>query len=114
MLKYLRIAVTALSVTVCVLLVALWVRARFAMDKIQGPLVGSSIIATSRHSGLSIGLISSPFQSWRYNSYPSDSAVSVDYRGVLGIGIHSSDHLFAIRAPYWFLVLLAIILGAIP
>jgi hypothetical protein len=35
MLKYLRIAVTALSLTACVLLVALWVRSYFYMDLLE-------------------------------------------------------------------------------
>jgi hypothetical protein len=35
MLKYLRIAVTALSLTVCVLLIALWVRSYQPMDWID-------------------------------------------------------------------------------
>jgi hypothetical protein len=36
MLKYLRIAVTALSLTACVLLIALWVRSYWRFDKAQG------------------------------------------------------------------------------
>jgi hypothetical protein len=36
MLKYLRIAVTALSLTACVLLLALWVRSYWQLDMIRG------------------------------------------------------------------------------
>jgi hypothetical protein len=39
MLHYLRIAVTALSLTACVLLVALWVRSYYCLDHFGGPPV---------------------------------------------------------------------------
>jgi hypothetical protein len=40
MLKYLRIAVTALSVTACVLLIVLWVRSYWRFDTVEGDIGG--------------------------------------------------------------------------
>ena len=42
MLKYLRIAVTALSLTACVLLIALWVRSYWSRDLIARAVLGQT------------------------------------------------------------------------
>jgi hypothetical protein len=49
MLKYVRIAVTALSLTACVLLVALWVRSYWHFDYPEGPHI--SFYANSKSIG---------------------------------------------------------------
>src|SRR5687767_6734425 len=51
MLKYLRIAVTALSLTACVLLVALWVRSYYAFDRISGRVAGRTSIILVSYAG---------------------------------------------------------------
>jgi hypothetical protein len=42
--KYLRIAVTALSLTACVLLIALWVRSCDSWDTLTAPLFGKCVV----------------------------------------------------------------------
>ena len=44
MLKYLRIAVTALSLTACVLLIALWVRSYTALEAAQAHVFGQWLV----------------------------------------------------------------------
>jgi hypothetical protein len=116
MLKYLRIAVTALSLTTCVLLIALWVRTLFAIDTIQGPVGNIHVVATSRHSGLSIGLVrlNRMPHSWSHKSEPANEKVSVQYSSVIGFGIHSSNRLSAIRLPVWCILLLSAAAATVP
>ena len=52
MLKYLRIAVTALSLTACLLLIALWVRSYTWVDMATGPRLGSRIVAVGSTPGV--------------------------------------------------------------
>jgi hypothetical protein len=52
MLHYLRIAVTALSLTACVLLIALWVRSYRWVDMVSGPRLGSRIVAVGSTPGV--------------------------------------------------------------
>jgi hypothetical protein len=49
MLKYLRIAVTALCLTACVLLVALWVRSYWRIESGTLHLVGGSFRFAAKH-----------------------------------------------------------------
>jgi hypothetical protein len=43
MLKYLRIAVSALCLTACVLLAALWARSRYRLDVVRGQALGAGV-----------------------------------------------------------------------
>jgi hypothetical protein len=43
MLRYLRIAVTALSLTACALLIALWVRSHYRLDVVRGQALGAGV-----------------------------------------------------------------------
>src|SRR5688572_20306712 len=52
MLKYLRIAVTALSLTACVLLIALWVRSYWRADRLHWSFAGKQSIAVASKQGL--------------------------------------------------------------
>ena len=76
MLKYLRIAVTVLSLTACVLLIALWVRSYTWIDVLDGPLTTSrGILLGSSQGRLSIGDATKPH--WlpkRFLSIPYDQA----------------------------------------
>src|SRR5688500_11249350 len=57
MLKYLRIAVTALSLTACVLLVALWVRSYWQLELVYFQLFDNPEVAgTSFRGHISLGV----------------------------------------------------------
>ncbi len=57
MLRCLRIAVTALCLTACVLLIALWVRTLFAQDIISGPIgSGRTLVIGSVNGTLGVRL----------------------------------------------------------
>jgi hypothetical protein len=60
-LKYLRIAVTALNLTACVLLIALWVRSYRWIDMVDAPLTATrGIIVGSSQGRLSLGEATRP------------------------------------------------------
>ncbi len=60
MLKYLRIAVTALSLTACVLLIALWVRSYWRCDQIDIPV--------SSNYGISIESVRGQLAGWDWDN----------------------------------------------
>src|SRR5687768_3812851 len=67
MLKYLRIAVTALCLTACVLLIALWVRSYWYEDLMRGPFVKSKQLRFHSEVGwLSLGVarVTKPTSRW--------------------------------------------------
>jgi hypothetical protein len=71
MVKYLRISVTALSVTACVLLVALWVRSQYNWDHIRGSISNNNKLAFNSACGkLSISHSQFPrWHEWRTYSF---------------------------------------------
>jgi hypothetical protein len=76
MLKYLRIAVTALSLTACVLLIALWVRSYWRFDEVEGRMANSNIFIKSVQGQLRFSAVSSPrpqHWSWRTQIIGSES-----------------------------------------
>jgi hypothetical protein len=108
--RYLRIAVTALSLTACVPLIALWVRSYSRLDYIQGLRgnVGEFHIGSERGR---VGCIwpTSPLsilnvERWQFGSESPDRTT---FPGVLGF--YYGDlvlGLSGIILPYWFIVLM--------
>jgi hypothetical protein len=110
MLKYLRLAVTALSLTACVLLVALWVRS-YSREVVVG-------YVDSHNRGWH-------FVSWRggamFSTAEYDFSKPGAWRkyvswepGILGFGGFRTARSFSLRLPYWFPVLLCAGLSAAP
>ena len=72
MLKYLRIAVTALSLTACTLLIVMWVRSYYAFDRMSGRVAGrSSIIMVSYVGRLSAVAIETNYLQWNWPQWDS-------------------------------------------
>jgi hypothetical protein len=96
MLKYLRITVTALSVTACVLLIALWVRSYWFKDTVVANLLGRNFQANSLEGRLSFATISKPMATlpkrWVFQSRsipteePQQPIRQRGYSGVYGGG----------------------------
>jgi hypothetical protein len=122
MLHYLRIAVTALSLTACVLLIALWVRSYWWHDMVAcGFTSKDGIIIDSTNGGLGLLRMSlhgtpTTFVNWKVTSIWSPS------EGPLPIGSEESYTAFffkrltdgfSLSVPYWFLVLLFAALGTL-
>jgi hypothetical protein len=116
--RYLRIAVTALSLTACVLLVALWVRSNRWADDVWIPLPLNRDIGLTSESGcVSISLFrrdmtppypfgwsSSDMNRTRNPVPPTNSGFRV---------VREPDYSL-IYVPNWFLALLAAVFAAVP
>jgi hypothetical protein len=116
MLHYLRIAVTALSVMACVLLVALWVRSHWKVDFVGIPL--------SRTKSIGIALIPGHVW-WRIDEQPATwrlYTASVDeHRRTVDAAVGGFQYARGFRfssdascIPYWFLLVMTAVLTGVP
>ena len=106
MLKYLRIAATALSLTACVLLVVLWVRSYWRLDAV-GVWDGAAMISVAG----AIGIDSNESHYERLTFSTADFLADVKTQwpsrqwGTFRVSVTPTYKYFAI--PYWFATLLA-------
>ena len=108
MLKYLRIALTALSLTACVLLVALWVRSYWKIDEIGGISPNGLVAFLLDRGVIGYGWETSPrsilnVERWyREVRYPAQYPMP----GTLGFYYGTpTPGLTCVTLPYWFIVL---------
>jgi hypothetical protein len=105
MLRYVRIAVTALSLTACVLLIALWVRSYRVNEVIALPVGGTKYHAQSLLGRMVFGRASNSVtfrqpvtESLRRGAFKKDNIFGFGYfRARFG-------DLVSITIPHWFLV----------
>jgi hypothetical protein len=116
MLKYVRIAVTVLCLTACVLLVAQWVRSlwkpiyhkEFVTPKYRYEL-------TSRSGKFVFVRRERFFISLEFTlAYPETMMSDLTERTRFGIGRFSSDNFSGFSIAYWLLIPVAMIVAAIP
>ena len=108
MLKYLRIAVTALSLTACVLLVALWVRSYERSSKYGLP--GDSLVRRVSDDRT----LAAYSMSGRLNLSitGSDSTVYFPLRRIGGFGVITKNGSSTLCIPYWSGTLAAVFLAS--
>jgi hypothetical protein len=121
MLKNLRIAVTALSLTACVLLIALWARSTHIIDDAQSSLFGLQRV--SLHSGLGGLQVVAYFDDTieRFPENISSNPVPDFMRQQRvshwnwGEQLASSEsfHGYYVSMPYWFPVLFSVTLATL-
>jgi hypothetical protein len=113
--RYLRIAVTAVSLTACFLLVALWVRSYWRIDSVRIPIPGSKFSAFSAVPGnVQWGIYNdSDFppesRGWYFLTRSvSDDIDAMRLGGIREIKFRSGFGLTPAGAhvPYWFLIVL--------
>jgi hypothetical protein len=128
MLKYLRIAVTALCLSAGLLLFVLWVRSYGRYDGLVGPLWGNRTFSLSAAYGrvryatfdkaYRAGFSGWPVSGWRASSFPIKSPPDLKLVNTpltdLGFGFaHSSDRYGIVAVfPLWFPIILAVVLAA--
>jgi hypothetical protein len=123
MLKYLRFAVTALSLTTCVLLVALWVRSYFWRDiaSVISPAGREYVLGSFRGivSYASVGIPNTPSSlMWNYECRPTDQVGHVlsihrpEYK-VFGFAYRGTGGL-RIVLPYWIPTFMTAALAVLP
>src|SRR5687768_11764356 len=114
--RYLRIAVTMLSLTACVLLIALWVRSNWYLDEFWIPLPYSRALGFISVANCgSIGLQRrEPDPSVYIIGYSSTDDWQSEAGIFRGFSAVSESDVFYLNAPYWFLVMLFAIVPWLP
>ena len=112
MLKHLRIAVTALSLTACVLLIALWVRTYSSIEVIRGKAAGYPYLMESSGGGARFVLYKVGKLS---NTWSVESRENVKREGpTIGFDWMFNTKRFMLGSPYWFLILSGIGMAMVP
>lgn len=120
--KYLRIAVTVLSLTACVLLVALWVRSYYYLDEWARPISQTRWFGASSIKGqlrCCIGMFNPavPIQASDWGIESTDSRLGYARNEVedtnWGIAFFAINS-WTIWGPHWFLALLSASLAVAP
>jgi hypothetical protein len=127
MLRYLRIVVTALRLTACALLIALWLRSHWYWDQLYNPISNKHLVIVESASGRVILVITAavPGSPWvwhlshelrgEYWGGPLRAWQETNrHKGIVGFAYYATPWNTTYRAPYWFLVLLFALLGVIP
>jgi hypothetical protein len=125
MLKYLRIAVTAVCLTACVLLVGLWVRSYYSNDILFGPDFTSGISGFGSVQGGASFFKSSrrplPGEQWRIHSdvigkdgSNDQWALWPEYEIGYGFGALKRPAFKVFVIPHWFLILLFAFVAGLP
>ena len=122
MLKYLRITATALSLTACVLLIALWVRNFWWSDVAWTPLPGGwQVVIASADGQVEFGFSQAQNRrdvaSWGLETYTAsrNSAfeVLVPQKRVIRYHVFGNRN-FALVLPHWLLTTVVLLLAIVP
>jgi hypothetical protein len=119
MLKYWRIAVTAFSLTACVLLVVLWVRSYWWLDTVNGVLFqgAPSLALMSCRGQIHLTLMSENFPSgWAVTSvelakYPD---VLTQFDSTFGFAFSITPRFLLFSVPNWFAIAISGVVSAVP
>jgi hypothetical protein len=122
MLKYLRIAVTTLSLTACAVLIALWVRSISMLDQFHLTTANRITRLTLLHGELKLATDSTPVpgkyvEKWGLWSERFEHEVilpPMPSYAALGFSFTTGRYVHAIGVPIWFLVLPCIALAIVP
>ena len=126
MLKYLRIAVTAIALTTGIFVVALWVRSHSRLDRVDGPVgrlfPGWTAAAVSVQGVLMFGaqpeqynVYAAQSHAFRFNSGPIERGrrIQID-RGFLGFKIVREKKEWGVQLPHWAAVVALAAFAAVP
>ena len=119
MLKYLRIAVTALSLTACVLLIAFWARSYTTRDSVFWPWIDHAVQVNSLKGHVVVGAVGKePAARWEPFKI-EHSAIEGRFKtlfdnDVLGFYFERKPGELRLDVPHWFLVFTGMIIAAAP
>jgi hypothetical protein len=124
MLKYLRIAVTALCLTACMLLTALWVRSYRWVDVANGPRLGSRIVTIGSTPGVLCIAFPSVSISWigpwdrhsfnvNWREGSRNDGTQIDTLRIWGTFAYENANR-GVYIPYWFGVFISATAATIP
>ena len=117
--RFLRYAVTALSVMACVLLVALWVRSYWWWDGIYGPGAPSAVSSLQGRLHFVFQDFAIPPVGWTVTSREVETLGDnrprlSGWESSSGFDVEVQDDLTVIAVPNWFLVALLGTISAVP
>lgn len=115
--KYLRIAVTALSLAGCVLLLALWVSSYTTRDSVFWPWINRAVQVSSLKGHVVVWVVGKePAGRWepaKFEHSPIEGRFKTLFdNNVLGFYFARKPGGFRLDVPHWFLVLLGIMVAA--
>jgi hypothetical protein len=125
MLRYLRIAVSVVSLVACVLLIGLWVRSYYFQDSCYGNIPGTDFISAGSQLGYLFAIFNDePSRDWSFGETPLPNEIwRKIYRdnpptqppNWLGLGVsYQNPPYVTLCVPYWLLVLLSTLLTSTP
>jgi hypothetical protein len=123
MLKYLRIAVTALSLTACVLLVALWVRSYWWANSVcllrpnSNDLCCTTLMGNLYLDNSGEGPFTDPVTTneWSFDNSNIKQRWGPDFQNfVRGFSYSSDNEYFCVSVPLWSFALLAAGIAIVP
>ena len=109
MLKYLRIAVTALSLTACVLLIVLWVRSYWVRDTVWQTSENNVVVGLTSNAGMIY------FEYFRL--YPGPNAIGLQYSTGPPMQHRKAEVVRGytlLRLPYWVVLIVMAGFAVIP
>lgn len=114
MLRYLRIAVTTLSLTACVLLIALWVRSYWRLDILEKRTGVQALQISSVNGRIATAHLDRTQIGKSYLAVVAGDAADWRKGGVLGFAYYEDGFVMAFIAPHWLPALLSAALAVIP
>jgi hypothetical protein len=114
MLKYARFAVTALSLTTCALLIALWVRSYWRLDILEKRTGVAAMQISSVKGRIATAHLDRTQIGKAFLSVVAGDAADWRKGGVLGFAYYEDGFVTAFIAPHWLPALLLAALGIIP
>jgi hypothetical protein len=125
--RKLRIAWSVVWGVACVLLIALWVRSYSEWDQLYNPISSKTLIIVESASGRIIldWTVASPSAKWKWHltrrlhgeywrGVLNDLHTENRYKGIGGFGHYGTPWHSVYRLPYWFLVLMSVLLALAP
>jgi hypothetical protein len=113
MLHYLRIAVTVLSLTACVLLISLWVRSYWFRDRVEGRLSQSALFNAWSMEGQLTCLVTDGQGHWKISSSPVLD-LQLPLSAMFKVGWNNNLDSVVVYCPHWCLVVIFATLSAVP
>jgi hypothetical protein len=114
MLKCLRIAVTALSLAACVLLIVLWVRSYWRLDILEKRIGFETYQISSVKGRIAIAHLDRTQIGKSYLSVVAGDAADWRKGGVLGFAYYEDGFVTALIAPHWLPALIFAAIAVIP
>jgi hypothetical protein len=112
--RKLRITWSVVWGVACLLLIMLWVRSRYANDRVSMPLPGSGFGIMSRSGGLGIGIWRREVsEGWTFHTTPPEK-LDLPYTNLVFAEYMADTDMYRVRSQYWCLILISVAFATAP